>query len=327
MTIFGIDAASYQGTVNWATVDRVCDFGFEKVTQATNYLNPYWPAAKSGMLARARATGFLPGAYLFMEQEDGARQADYFAAKAGDLTGFAIAVDLERSAGENPTISQAKACVARLRKHYPGHPIGGYAPHWYTGTANLEFFDWLWASHYVSGTGSPAALYAKVPSSWWAAYGGRTPTLLQFSSSATVAGVSGRVDISAYRGSLDQFRAIALGEEDMAFTADDKKWLTETLVPAVVRAVLTSDIIPAPGSNPDDPWDPAHNPGFDPAKNKTWAGQSVGKQTIQGLIAIDNKLDRLGEGGGVVDPEVLADKLAPKVAPLVADELAKRLES
>jgi hypothetical protein len=149
----------------------------------------------------------------------------------------------------------------------------------------------------------------------------------QYSNDHKINGVG--VDYNrATRSDYGQWRVgVTPKEEDDVFTADDKKWLTETLVPEVVKAVLTTDIIPAPGSNPDDPWDPAHNPGFDPAKNKTWAGQSVGKQTIQGLIAIDNKLTGLGEGAGTVDVDALADKLAAKVAPLVADVLAKRLET
>lgn len=221
MTIFGIDAASYQHDVNWASVDKVCDFGFEKVTEGAGYTNPYWPAAKTAMTARAAATGFLPGAYLFMDFGEGTAQADHFAAKAGSLDGFAIVVDLERAPNGSPTIAQAKACVARLRQRYPNHPIGGYAPHWYTGSADLRFFDYTWASRYASGSGSPAGLYAKVPSSWWAAYGGKAPAILQFSSTATVAGVSGRVDISAFKGSLDQLRALALGARPVPQEDDD----------------------------------------------------------------------------------------------------------
>lgn len=212
--IFGIDASSYQRSVNWAVVDSTCEFGFEKATEGAGYVNPYWSAAKIDMKARAAATGFIPGAYLFLDAGDGTAQADHFAQAAGDLTGFAIAVDVERSKG-NPTLAQAKACVARLRQHYPNHPIGGYIPRWYWsesfGSASLTFVDWLWQSSYVTGAGSPASLYAKVPSSMWAPFGGMTPALLQFTSSASVGGVSGQVDVSAYRGTTAQLRALAVG--------------------------------------------------------------------------------------------------------------------
>jgi hypothetical protein len=101
-------------------------------------------------------------------------------------------------------VQQARDAVAELRRRYPGHPVGGYAPHWYTGGADLSFFDWLWASEYASGSGDPAQLYKSVPATWWAPYGGKPPLMLQFTSSAAVAGVSGKVDCSAFPGTAAQ---------------------------------------------------------------------------------------------------------------------------
>jgi lysozyme len=207
--IFGIDAASFQAHVNWAQVDGVCAFGFEKVSEGTGYVNPYWAAAKPAMLARRDATWFLPGAYLFLDASNGAAQADRFAAAGGNLDGWAIAIDVERSAG-SPSMGQAKDCVARLRQHYPHHKIGGYLPHWFWGGQDATFVDWLWASSYVNGSGEPGALYSRVPGAYWDGYGGRDPALLQFTSSATVPGVGGLVDCSAFRGDQAALRA-ALG--------------------------------------------------------------------------------------------------------------------
>ncbi|HVB45470.1 MAG TPA: GH25 family lysozyme [Streptosporangiaceae bacterium] len=210
MTEFGIDAASFQKTVNWAQVDAICTFGFEKVTQGTWYKNPYWPDAKTAMAARAKASGFVPGAYLFLEEGNGAAQADYFAAQAGDLTGFSLAVDVEPTGNSRPVLADALACTARLRERYPRHPIGGYIPHWYWGSQDTTFTDWLWASQYVTGFGTPASLYPQVPASWWEPYGGRQPSLLQFTSTAIVAGVAGAVDCSAFRGTPAELRALLL---------------------------------------------------------------------------------------------------------------------
>jgi hypothetical protein len=82
----------------------------------------------------------------------------------------------------------------------------GYIPHWYWGTRSTRFVDVLWASNYVTGTGRPATLYAKVTPSQWAPYGGRAPALLQFTNAATVPGVAGRVDCSAFRGTAARLR-------------------------------------------------------------------------------------------------------------------------
>jgi GH25 family lysozyme M1 (1,4-beta-N-acetylmuramidase) len=210
VTIFGIDASSYQGRVNWAAVDALTAFGSEKVTEGTGYTNPFWLAAKAAMQARAKATGFIPLAYHFLDAGPGAAQADHFAAVAGNLTGFGIVLDFERAPNGPPSRASAVDCVNRLRHHYPGHPIGLYAPRWFTGNGDLTFGSWTWASSYVSGKDGPAALYGHVPASWWAAYGGHAPVLLQFTETGIVPGVSGLVDISAFRGTPDQLRAIVL---------------------------------------------------------------------------------------------------------------------
>lgn len=217
MTIFGPDGASFQGDINWAEVDSSCDFGWEKVTQSVGYVNPRWAAAKPAMLARAKATGFVPGAYLFLEHgATGAAQAEAFARSAGDLTGFAIAIDGEpttmQGGGQSrPRITDVNACALRLRELYPHHPIGGYLPEWYWGpVADFGDIDWLWASRYVNGSASPERLYADVPGTWWAPYGGLAITLLQFSSLGIVPGVSGGCDVSAYRGTAAELADLIL---------------------------------------------------------------------------------------------------------------------
>jgi hypothetical protein len=213
---FGIDASSVEGNVNWAQVDATTSFGWEKVTQGSpltaggGYVNPFWAGpsrnSKQAMAARAAATGFVPGGYLFLEAGDGAGQAEFFHAAAGDMAGFAIAVDVEPATGSRPTAADAHACVARLRQLYPAHPVIGYIPRWYWDSRGTRFVDVLWASNYVTGAGSPAELYARVTPGQWAAYGGRAPALLQFTNAATVPGVTGRVDCSAFRGTVDRLR-------------------------------------------------------------------------------------------------------------------------
>jgi GH25 family lysozyme M1 (1,4-beta-N-acetylmuramidase) len=205
---FVVDCASFQGRPDWARVAAVCIGGAEKVTEGTSYINPEWAAAKPAMQA---LHGFTPLAYLFLDAvEPGAAQARYFAQAAGELTGFAIVADFERAPNGSPTLAQAQDAVAELRRLYPGTPVGGYCPHWYTGGEDLTFIDWLWASDYVDGSGDPGMLYPQVPASWWAPYGGRSPLMLQFTSSAAVAGVGGYADCSAYHGDASSFAAHVL---------------------------------------------------------------------------------------------------------------------
>lgn len=209
--IFGIDASSAQQNVNWAATDAVTAFGAEKVSEGVTYLNPYWPGAKALMALRAKADGFIPICYLFLDAGSGAAAADWFAQHAGPLNGFGIAVDLERAPNGSPTLAEARDCVARLRQHYPGRPVGLYAPHWYVGAGDVSFGDWLWASNYVAHSGqSPADLYGHVSEGQWAAYGGKPVTLLQFTDAASVPGVARPVDCSAFRGTPAELRAIIL---------------------------------------------------------------------------------------------------------------------
>jgi hypothetical protein len=234
VTIFGNDASKWQGDVRWAQVDTVCAFGWEKVSEGPGkglpggYVSERWRPEKPEMEARASASGFIPGGYLFLAEGDGARQAEFFAAAAGDMAGFMIAVDVEPRSDpatgqviSRPTIGQARACVARLRVLYPRHPVGGYVPNWYwqqIGRPDLTFTDYLWASHYVETTGSPAQIYATVPRSFWAGYGGSAVHLLQFTDKASVPGVDGPSDCSAWRGTPGQLRDLVLPRKAAAPT-------------------------------------------------------------------------------------------------------------
>lgn len=212
---FGVDASSFQRRVDWARVDETTAFGWEKVTQGTGYTNPYWPDAKRQMIERANATGFVPGAYPFLQHGDARGQMRHFADQAGDLSGFGVAIDCEPdpSAGSYPTMADMLAAVDELHSLYPKHPLGGYLPPWYWGNQSTTMVDWRWTSRYVVGVGSPRALLARVPASFWDSYGGGTVDLLQFTSSAVVAGAvsaSGVVDASVFRGTMQQYATMVL---------------------------------------------------------------------------------------------------------------------
>lgn len=205
-----VDCSSYQGVPDWARVAGICIGGAEKVAEGTTYVNPDWAASKAGLKAVA-AHGFVPLAYMFMDAAgSGAAQARNFGSHAGDLSGFGIVIDFERAPDGPPTLAQARDCAAEIRSLYPGIPVGGYAPKWYTGGEDLSWCDWLWASDFVAGSGDPGMLYPQVPATWWAPYGGRTPLLLQFTEEGTVAGISGKVDCSAFHGDAAQLASHVL---------------------------------------------------------------------------------------------------------------------
>lgn len=249
MPIYGVDVASYQGRPDWGAVYRSgIRFAFSKVTESTNYTNPTWAHNRAGMLAQGE--GFLPGAYHFLHGGNGAAQARFFLSRAGDVSRFAVALDVEASGADAAT---SRAWVAEFKRLTGGHPVIGYYPRWYweaTGRPDLGFFDTVWQSHYVSGTGTAAELYAKVPASWWTAFGGEPISILQFSSSGSVPGITGRCDVNAYKGTLDQLRALALGEEeDMALSNEDAK-----------KVWTVDGVVKASDDNTENPeWTPAYH--------------------------------------------------------------------
>jgi hypothetical protein len=212
MVLFVGDTSSNNGDVNLKEAAGTLAGCIAKVTQGSGYLNPLW-AGQSEILGELASEGdFLAGAYLFADGSRASDQARWFREHAGPLDGWALVVDVERnSLGPSATIADARAIVAELRVLYPYHQVGGYAPHWYSGNAGLRFFDWLFASSYVEGEGSPADLYARVPDGWWGRYGGEGPSLLQFSASAVIPGFPAPADCSAFRGSREALNALAGG--------------------------------------------------------------------------------------------------------------------
>lgn len=287
--LFGPDCASYQGDVDWLKVSAVCAFGAEKVTEGTSYVNPRWAAAKKAMRERSARGGFISLAYLFLDATgSGMAQARHFADAAGDLSHFGIVIDCETAPDGPPSLAQASDASDMLRHIYRHHPIGGYAPKWYTGGQRLSFFNWLWASSYVIGSGDPGVLYNQVPAAWWAPYGEMSPLLLQFTDKASIAGINGPVDCSAFHGSRARLAAAVLPR------------LPAPLPPPPKRPVTHGDdmvIIPlVPGAAP------VHIP--------VWADAASYREPVSASYA---SLVLAGDTGTVVQATVCHSDKAPEV--------------
>ncbi|MFC6884840.1 glycoside hydrolase family 25 protein [Actinomadura yumaensis] len=307
MPVYGVDVASYQGEPNWSKVRGAgIRFAFSKVTESTDYVNPTWPHNRSGMLGLGG--GFLPGAYHFLHGGNGAAQARYFLSKAGDVSGLMVALDVEASGANAAT---ARDWVREFKDRTGGHPVIGYFPRWYwerTGEPDLTFFDSVWQSHYVSGTGSPSSLYAKVPSSWWAPFGGEAISILQYSSSATVSGISGRCDVNAYRRTLDDLRALALGEDDMPLSGEDLNKIRDI--------VWNTDTAPRPAGSAEG--------------NETWRHVNILRDTYSSVqqvkAAVGALAARMPEGDGEAVAAAVLARLAPdRIAAAIPDHLAEQV--
>lgn len=186
----------------------------------------------------ATAAGMVPGAYHFLRAGDGAAQARAFHARvvaAGGPRGWLIACDNEADASWDTTVAWA----AEWRRLTVGHPFLMYTGAWWWGARGWpgsQLTPYLWHSRYTTGTGPGSRLYDQVPAEWWSpGYGGwGTATLLQFTSRAQVAGRT--VDVSAFRGSVDDLRKLTTSGDDM-ITSEDLALIEERVTRSVTAGV------------------------------------------------------------------------------------------
>lgn len=199
----GIDLSHWQGTVAWSRVkaDGVT-FAFMKATEGSYYTDPTLKTNWAG----AQKQGIYRGAYHFARPSVGsaATQARYFVSKVGSFKGAGVlppVLDLEATGGLNG--SQLKTWVAtwlQTTEQLTGRtPMVYVSPYfWIDNVQNSTAFTHypLWIAHYT--TGSP-----KVPGGW------PTWTFWQRTSSGSVSGIGGTVDMNRFNGSSAQLAKIA----------------------------------------------------------------------------------------------------------------------
>jgi hypothetical protein len=115
-SIQGIDAASYQGSINWTSVHNAgLTFGFEKATEGTSYVNPYFARNWANM----KANGIIRGAYHFGHPSLSATtQADFFINTVKPVSGdLQMALDIEVTDGRTPSQvwTWIQAFIARIQ--------------------------------------------------------------------------------------------------------------------------------------------------------------------------------------------------------------------
>lgn len=202
----GIDTASYQGCWNGAQAKASgVQFAFIKLNQGTGYVNPY----ATCQVNAARANGIREGAYDFASPQTSSpeAEADQFVAeaRARGMVGRAIPVlDWEPSA---PGGYWGKQTWWALRWVNRVKSTWGVNPMVYMSAAMIPTGDWsavvatnagLWVAGYPRGymgdrLRDPGSVpYSVSPWPFAAAW--------QYSSSGSVGGVSGAVDVNWFYG-------------------------------------------------------------------------------------------------------------------------------
>jgi peptidoglycan hydrolase-like protein with peptidoglycan-binding domain/GH25 family lysozyme M1 (1,4-beta-N-acetylmuramidase) len=232
MTIFYPDISDYQAGIRLAG----CVIVMVKATEGTGYTNPDYTAAK----ARAAEAGAFFCAYHFLHAGNGAGQASYAYSKVG--SGIPLMIDCEPTYNSNGTIASAPQIsdVVNFVNEY--RALGGtthllYLPHWYwqgdlgspalTSVSDLGML--LVSSDYTTYSDTGPG---------WAAYGGMTPVIWQYTSSATLNGVT-NVDMNAFQGTLASFESQVTGGGGQSSGPPAEPTLSEGATGAAVQTLQT----------------------------------------------------------------------------------------
>lgn len=199
--IHGIDVSNWQGHVDWGAVRRSGRlFAFAKATEGMTFVDDTFAANRQGM---AQAGLTLRGFYHFArpDRNSAAAEADHFLRTVGPLGRGEVAVlDLEvaPSAGVGDWAAEWLGRVAQATGRTP--VLYSYQSYLYSiPTARLTQYP-LWIADWGRNDGtiseSPPATDRWARWTWW-----------QYTSNATVPGVSGRVDDSVFAGSAAELAA------------------------------------------------------------------------------------------------------------------------
>jgi len=201
-----------------------------KASEGTSFTDPYVDDA----MARGRVVFPVLGTYHVLWPQNTAAQTDHWIAVTGqsapwwrDHPCFVWQIDAELFQNftpyRPPTVAEINACGDRLVARLGINPerVIVYAPKWLyqDGLRGLKYR--LWASAYVTGSGGFKALYPGDGNNRWGAYSGINPAILQFTSSATIAGQS-PTDANAIKvGSDAALQALFLGTPGDDMSAAD----------------------------------------------------------------------------------------------------------
>jgi len=204
----GIDTSHWNGTVNWTSVyndGRV--FAFTKASESINYGDP----TLANNMTQAKTAGVVIGPYHFARPLDNpgaagaTNEANWFVSVAGSYmtNGYLRPVlDLETGGNADKTVlsTWVNAFCNRVKQLKGVSPIiytGQYFASAYLNTTVTNWPVWIaqWPYFPDPQNGNPSAL----PWSTW--------TFWQFSSTGTVAGVSGNCDEDVFKGTYSQLVA------------------------------------------------------------------------------------------------------------------------
>lgn len=192
-TISGIDVSHYEDNISWTAVAQSGNikFVYIKATEGTTNQDPTFKANWDG----AVKNGITPGAYhYFTDTSAAATQAQNFIATVPKVKGMLPpAIDVEGSLAQSANFKQELADFVKIITDYYGVKPIFYVPYTiyneiYDDYSNYKF--WV-----IDDQSQPLV------KNW---------TFRQFSETGKVAGVTQKVDLDEYKGTLWDFEQLKL---------------------------------------------------------------------------------------------------------------------
>lgn len=219
MTVFGWDTSHYDGVISLAAARQAKTEGIVLATAKLGEGGNYDDPADSTNLANFKTAGieFLGGYYVVRTGTISSQVNHCITLADRDepwwrtFPGWFWQVDLERWPYDDVAASTGIVFGKQLRER-TGRLVVLYASHGQYGDQLTGWDGPLWNANYATSRQAPFRdLYPGDTSRGWSAYSGKVPTFLQYASSATIAGLT-TCDANAFRGSLDELRALVLGD-------------------------------------------------------------------------------------------------------------------
>jgi len=279
-TVKGIDVSYYQSSVDWSAVKasgRV--FAFARVSDGTKHVDPQFDTNWSGM----QAAGVIRGAYqYFRPSQSASAQAQLFLSKIGTLadTDIAPALDVETADGvSSATVrSQIQAWLGIVEAATGRHALI-YTANFMTAIIGNGFVSQpLWVANF-------GATCPTMPATWtnW--------NFFQSSDSGSASGVSGKVDLDVFNGTVGDLQAFISASRTGSAPA----------APAAPTSP-TDPTTPTDPTSPTDPSDPGTSAGegTPPQGDPTPAagGGACYSATLGVTVPELGCVDSLYDGGG-----------------------------
>jgi lysozyme len=229
----GVDVSKWNGIISWPQV-RAAGYEFAIIKMSGGDDGLYLDTRANANYYGAQAAGLAIGMYHFAGGTDPLMEAEYFVNACSPLAEHDVMV-LDWEVSHPDPVAWCFTFVSRV------YALTGVWPLLYANGSTMNAHDW---TPVTTNCGRWVAWYDRSPEDDLPV---PSPYVMhQFTSSGSVPGIAGRVDLNAWFGSLDQFKAYG-------YHAAGPAPVLPAPIPGPIPAPAPEPIpeIPAPAPTPD----------------------------------------------------------------------------